>query len=626
MKPLKQHLLSIAMSWALASGVGLAAGTPSGTSLVSIMPHLILGNSNSSNPSLATGGSVVAFESDAFNFLAQDANNARDVFLATGKKISRVSVNSLGNEAQNCQNYWALGTNLADSKNPAISPSGKFVVFESQADNLDLLTKDTNNNASDPFPAIPTPLPSTTPIPTPPPSATPNCLSNVSAGKESDIFIRDIAKKKTYRISGIMDGENSKVLPVKTDVSNKPLVVTDQPWKIITEADDQSINPAISSDDKAQVVVFQSRATNLVSVNGGTGLSLTSNCGNTKCNRWHIYALDLVNKQLELISAAHNLVLSDPTKPHSFAPTVAGSDDSMSPSISPDGRFVSYYSNATNLVSNVSGTSNSDIFIYDRNTGKTYQLSGALTPNSVPIAPNTQGYTVTSEGNDNSSNPSIALNATVKTAKKASASSGNSIMIAFQSRATNLDAMTDGTGSNADDDIFVVEFAIKDTTAQNPSTADYEIKSMTRISGSHDSSGTLTGEAYKRNTTTGNADKANSTNPAIFGTKDAYVVTFKSDADNMYPLEYYFWNQDTNKVSDVYVWNSKSKILSRANVDAFGIQGSASASNPAISPDGKSIGFDSADDYLLPYMLGNSNSQIYTHKYLPARLLSPNLF
>jgi hypothetical protein len=614
MKPQNKNLLRITLLWALLSGTALAAGVGTGTSLVTIMPHLILGNDNSYNPSLASGGTVVAFESDSFNFLPQDANNARDVFLANGKKISRVSINSKSEEARNCQNYWALNTNLADSKNAALSASGKFVVFESLADNLDLLTKDTDNNGNDPIAG--------------------NCLLNNSNGKESDIFIRDIAKKKTYRLSGIMDGADGNTLPAQNDVFAVPLLAADQPWKIVTEADDQSANPAISANDKAQVVVFQSRATNLVSVAGGTGLSSTFNCNGSSCNRWHIYALDLVNKQLELISATHSTNLRDPNNPHSFIPTAAGSDDSMSPSISADGRFVSYYSNADNLVGNISGTSNYDVFIYDRNSGKTYQLSGALSANPAPVAPNTQGYTVTAEGNDDSRYPSIAAAAAIKTSK----TGANSLMIAFQSKATNLDPISDGTGGNADDDVFVVEFAIKDGASTTPLTADYEIKSLTRVSGAHDASGALTGEALKRtNSNNGAAQTANSTHPAIFGSKDAYVVTFKSDADNLYPPELYFWNEDTNKVADVYVWDSKLKLISRANVDAYGTQGSADAvcisggscnseNGPAISPDGKTIGFDTTDDYLVSHMLGNLKSQIFTRKYIPAKLLNPNLF
>lgn len=610
MKITNKNFLPLSLLWVLGSSGVLAAGAGTGTSLVTIMPHLILGNDNSYNPSLAAGGNAVAFESDAFNFLAQDANYARDIFLANGKKISRISINSNAEEARNCQNEWIMSNNLADSKNPAISPSGKFVVFESLADNLDLLTKDSDNNGSDPLAQV--------------------CSQNNSNGKESDIYLRDIAKKKTYRLSGIMDGADGVTLPVQNDVFGKALSTADQPWKITTEADDQSTNPAISANDKAQVVVFQSRATNLVSVAGGTGLSSSINCGNVKCNRWHIYALDLVTKRLELISATHGGLL-DPKYPTSFVALAAGDDDSMSPSISPDGRFVSYSSYAGNLVSGVSGNANADVFIYDRNTGKTYQLSGALSANPAPVAPNTQGFTVNAEGDDDSRYPSIASGPVI-TSKKAKGA--GSIMIAFQSRASNLDSISDGSGNNADEDVFVVEFASKDSAATNPATADYEIKSLRRISGARNASGDLVAEASKRtNSNSGAAVPADSTHPAIFGNKDAYVVAFRSDADNLYPPETYFWNEDSNQKADVYVWDSKLKLISRANVDGYGTQGSDNAvcaskacsdNGPAISPDGKTIGFDTADDYLVPYMIGNAKSQLYTHKYQPAKLANPN--
>ncbi|NKI34761.1 hypothetical protein HFP89_06240 [Wenzhouxiangella sp. XN79A] len=71
-------------------------------------------------------GGWIAFESDATNLVALDTNGQRDIFLheiETGI-TTRIS-----------EDVDGIGGN-APSRRPAISPDGRFVVFESEADNL----------------------------------------------------------------------------------------------------------------------------------------------------------------------------------------------------------------------------------------------------------------------------------------------------------------------------------------------------------------------------------------------------------------------------------------------------------------------------------------------------------
>ena len=85
------------------------------------------GNDGSGMPSISADGRFVAFLSGASNLTADDTNYTFDIFvrdLQTGK-MTLVSVNNAG----------AGGGNL-DSWNPSISADGRFVAFESWADNL----------------------------------------------------------------------------------------------------------------------------------------------------------------------------------------------------------------------------------------------------------------------------------------------------------------------------------------------------------------------------------------------------------------------------------------------------------------------------------------------------------
>jgi len=102
------------------------------TTRVSVATDGTQGNGGSRYPVLSSSGRYVAFESASNNLVPNDANGSRDVFLhdrVTGV-TSRVSETAGGVEGN------------ADSVDAFISPDGRYVVFESEADNL--VPNDTN--------------------------------------------------------------------------------------------------------------------------------------------------------------------------------------------------------------------------------------------------------------------------------------------------------------------------------------------------------------------------------------------------------------------------------------------------------------------------------------------------
>ena len=542
------HRTLLSLSVLLASSLA-TAGT---TNLVTYTPQQIIGNAASSNPSLSRGGNAVVFESDATNLIPYstlapngDGNNARDIFMRVGgRTLSRVSVNSLGQEAENSAFNWYAGGNFADSANASVTADGKFVVFESDANNLDLLTTDSNTN-----------------------------------GAETDVFIRDIAKKKTYRLSGIMDAADGTITPGLFDKFNVPLTSVDAPWKIVTEADDISYNPVVVGTSKSSTIAFISDATNLI-----TGFPVGGNRA--------VYAMSLQTKKPELINATHDVA---------GTPLIEGNGNSTgTPALSQDGRFVVFSSSDDNTVAGVLYPTGSDnIFIYDRKQFKMYQLSGVATAAG-------SGFTITTEGNDDSVNPSITGGGT-----------GKNYLIAFESQATNMDSLVVGPADTVNtSDVFVVEFG-----PINPKDANsiYEIKQSStgqpirRISSQIDSTtGAPTVPGSRQNAT----GTAQSTVPVIAGTSVAYTVAFRSTADNLIAdPDNLYWNIDSNGTTDVYVFTSKTKLFSRANVDANGQQGTTNANNPVIAPDAKGIAFDTTDQYLVPAsQLSGGNTQIYLRK------------
>lgn len=89
-------------------------------------------NAYSDNPSMSADGRYIAFTSDASNLVAGDTNAVRDIFLFDYQTNTsrRVSVSQQGSQANGASN------------NPALSGNGRYVVFSSEANNL--ILGDTN--------------------------------------------------------------------------------------------------------------------------------------------------------------------------------------------------------------------------------------------------------------------------------------------------------------------------------------------------------------------------------------------------------------------------------------------------------------------------------------------------
>lgn len=93
------------------------------------------GNSDSFYPTVSHDGQRVAFLSNAINLVSGDTNGADDIFLhalSTGL-TTRLSVSSAGQQGDD------------DSAWPRISPDGRYVAFNSYAENL--VVGDTNNHS-----------------------------------------------------------------------------------------------------------------------------------------------------------------------------------------------------------------------------------------------------------------------------------------------------------------------------------------------------------------------------------------------------------------------------------------------------------------------------------------------
>jgi Tol biopolymer transport system component len=121
--------------------IGAAPGCTPATSRISVASSGTQANDTSYSPSFSADGRFIAFGSDATNLVSSDTNKSPDIFLrdtcfgaAAGctSQTIRISLADNGSQATN------------DSFNASISGDGRFVAFESFANNL--IASDSNNS------------------------------------------------------------------------------------------------------------------------------------------------------------------------------------------------------------------------------------------------------------------------------------------------------------------------------------------------------------------------------------------------------------------------------------------------------------------------------------------------
>ncbi|WP_262273247.1 hypothetical protein [Microvirga yunnanensis] len=333
------------------------------------------GNAGSLNARFSAGGGFVVFESDATNLVDHDNEGHRDIFvknLATGA-VTRASITA-GNVEAN-----------GSSSNAQISPDGRYVVFESDASNL-AAGNDPDNGEADIFlkdmeTGIITYL-----------SKAPNgnhgdfgsYNARFSPDGNSVVFTSDA--------TNLVTGDTNHAQDVfRVNLDTKAIERLSES-RAHVEANGSSSNAQISPDGR--YVVFESYASNLIDgqddddgrldiflkdLETGEVTYLATKPDGTKADgnsysahfspdgRYVVFesdAPDLVtgddNGKFDIF--LKNLDTKEITRLSVAANGMESDFDSFNAQISPDGRFVTFESEATNLVAgDTNGTT--DIFL-----------------------------------------------------------------------------------------------------------------------------------------------------------------------------------------------------------------------------------------------------------------------
>jgi hypothetical protein len=313
-------------------------GTAGSTTIISRAS----GGGNAYRSWMSDNGRYLVFDSDGKRVISGtvDAESIRDIYLydRTNGAIERISVGLNGARANvpDC-------TNPCGSQRPTISADGRFVAFWSNADNL--VAGDTNELAdaflydrqtktmtlvSKGWQGVQATGESRRPVVSrdgshvvfesaaanlTQPCGLPVCLGG-DKNNADDIYLYNVADGSVTLVSAAANG---------------------------SAANGNSNRPSLSANGRR--IVFQSQATNLA--------------GSDTNGTWDIYMRDLASGQTTLVSSG---------------PSGQSDKASTSPSISADGRWVSFDSKATNFTNGDSG-GDVDIYVKDLDSGAVEQVS-----------------------------------------------------------------------------------------------------------------------------------------------------------------------------------------------------------------------------------------------------------
>lgn len=274
-----------------------------------------------------------------------------------------------------------------------------------------------------------------------------------------------------------------------------------------------------------------------------------------------------------------------------------GNGHSENAAISADGRYVAFLSSASNLVA---GDSNNqtDIFVHDRNTGVTSRVSVA---------------TGGGQSNGSSSYPAI---------------SGDGRYVAFASVATNLVA----SDTNSLQDVFIHDRNSNTTTrisvgaggvqasgaSLSPSlSGDGQVVAFTSIAsnlvaGDTNDKNDIFVNEWSKNTVTrvsvvSFGGQANGDSYGASISADGNYVVFYSYATNLV-------DDDTNKAPDIFLHERIEGVTTRVSVGSGGNQANSDSGGPAISPDGFFLAFESNANNLIGGD-GNGSSDVFLHTW-----------
>lgn len=331
---MKKTAFSIALGfilllWIVPRLASAQPGTAGLTELVSLPPGGEAANDNSHAPGLSPDGRYMAFISFADNLVPEDFNGGSDVFVVDllSGAVERASVTSQGEEAH------------GDPSRPSLSYNGGYVLFSSDAP--DLVPDDTN--------AV------------------------------GDVFVHNRETGRTERVSVASNGAQgdrpSSVHRPGISGDGRFVVFDSEAGNLVPNADNGLSDIYLHDRETGQTLLITRGVTGTLS-NGDSEFATISQDG-----QWIAYTSTASNLVYSDTNETADLFLYDRIQETTIMISIApdgsqGNDVSDMPALSADGRYIAFVSLADNLVP---GDDNGqlDIFVRDRLAGTTERVSVA---------------------------------------------------------------------------------------------------------------------------------------------------------------------------------------------------------------------------------------------------------
>jgi Tol biopolymer transport system component len=226
-------------------------------------------------------------------------------------------------------------------------------------------------------------------------------------------------------------------------------------------------------------------------------------------------------------------------------------NNSYNPSISADGRYVAYWSFASNLVP---GDGANDIVVYDNQTGQTSAVS--VDSNGIPLDCNSFAPSISADG---------------RYVSFSSCAGGLWVVYVYDRHTGILDSAGRGDVSSISADGRYVAYHSIDNL-------DFQFRIFVEDM--------LTGIGRQISISTiGGQPDGDSVLPSM--SANGRYVAFNSSATNLI-------NSDTNGVEDVFVYDLQTDEVTRVSVNSSGAQANGDSFSPSISVDGRYIAFHSS--------------------------------
>ncbi len=484
-------------------------------------------------PSISSNGRYVAFHSQVSNLVVGDTNGHFDIFVTDmilGTTV-RASLSSSGEEG------------YAGSYYPSISSDGRYVSFTAEAYNL--VPGDTNNR--------------------------------------NDVFLRDLTQATTVRVSvsssGAQASNHSDLSSISGD--GRLICFTSRASNLVS-GDNNSYLDAFVRD----VTLGTTRRVSLTSagsqIGGGCLMATISEDG--RYVGFTSWGSGVVSQNQNAYQDAYlrDLILNSTSLISQNSTGQEGNQDSLSVSLSGDGRYATFPSDSTNL-SLEDRNRATDVFVRDRSSLETTLISNPQ---------------VSSHANDDSLDASINFNGR---------------FVAFTSEANNI--VLGDTNNFAD--VFVhdsltgfrswISLSSQGVVGNGPSRSPsisgdgryvaFESSSSNWVA--NDSNTDIFVRDTQAGTTTllsvsmnGVPGRYNSDSPAI--SADGRYVAFRSTADDLV-------SGDTNQAADVFVRDLFLGVTRCASLGTNGTVGNGGIQSPVdISDDGRFVAFCSWANNLVP--------------------------